>query len=185
MKTMLSIALSLFFLSAVNVKREFPEIKYTTNKGEAFTNESFMGKNTVVLLFHLGCPPAMGLIKDLESMNSQLGDSVQIIGIVENTPEQIKQFNSSEKNEWSDLRNSFQLAPIQIPLIGECGPVGIIGEEAMAGEAQCRMIAKKINTTSSPTLVFVDSDGNIVKVKKGYLSSENTIDKRIDYLVNP
>src|SRR5688500_9945770 len=102
MKTLLSIVCSLFLLPMINLKdKPFPEINYTTNQGSTFTNDDFKGKKTVVLLFHLGCPPAMGLLKDIEMMKAQSDDQTQIIGIVENTPEQIKQFNAEDKNEWS------------------------------------------------------------------------------------
>jgi len=163
--------------------KKFPEINYRTSEGKEFTNKDFLGKETVVVLFHLGCPPAMALLKDLETINPGTGEYPQIIGIAENTPAQIKAFNSDGDNDWADLRKSHQLKPVAIPLIGECDPGSLESENEMEGSGvQCRNLAKKIKTSSSPTLVYVNGQGNIITVKKGYVSDEAPLEARMKYV---
>lgn len=169
-------------LSFTSKPKKFPEIKYTTNHGTTFTNENFKGKETIVVLFHLGCPPAMALLKDLETIEK--GEDVQIIGIAENSPEQIEAFNSGSENEWSNIRKSFKLAPVGIPLIGECDDSAIDEEKKEIPIVHCRILAKKIKTSKSPTLVYVNGEGSIVKIKKGYLNRDNPIEHRTKYLLD-
>lgn len=164
--------------------KKFPEISYKTLEGKEFTNKDFIGKETVVVLFHLGCPPAMALLKDLETIAPGTGEYPQIIGIAENTPSQIIAFNGDGDNSWADLRESLQLKPIAIPLVGECDPKALEIENEMEGSGvQCRNLAEKIKTSSSPTLVYVNGQGNIVKVTKGYVSEEVPIEERLTYLL--
>ena len=171
----------LALFSFTSKPKKFPEINYTTNQGAKFSNEDFIGKQTIVILFHLGCPPAMGLLKDLETIEKS--EDVQIIGILENSQAQIAAFNSESKNEWSSIRKSFKLAPVSIPLIGECNDNAIAEEKKEIPVVHCRILAKKIKTSSSPTLVYVNPEGEIVKVKKGYLDSETAIEHRMKYLL--
>ncbi len=180
MLKLLYISMVFILISGFVMKpKKFPEISYTTSEGKVFTNADFIGKETVVILFHLGCPPAMGLLKDLETLNSDTTQPRQIIGISENTRAQIEAFNSTTKNYWSDIRNSFQLQPVEIPLIGECEAIEVEDE---SDGAQCRILAKKVNTNSSPTLVYVNTEGNIEEIKKGYLSDEAPLEERISFL---
>ena len=183
MSRIIYLILPLFaLLSFTSRPKKFPEINYTTNLGTKFSNEDFKGKQTIVVLFHLGCPPAMALLKDLETIEKS-GD-VQIIGILENSESQIDAFNSESKNEWSSIRKSFRLSPVSIPLIGECSDSAIAEEKKDIPIVHCRMLAKKIKTSKSPTLVYVNGEGAIVKIKKGYLNRETPIEHRTKYLLD-
>ena len=182
-KVLFIISIFVLITSFIQKPRKFPEINYVTNKGTSFSNEDFQGKNTIVLLFHLGCPYALNMLKDIETAKLGKNDSIQIIGIVENTPEQIKQFNSSQNNLWSDTRKSFNLEPIEIPLIGECASKNLSNKNVnMHVGSHCEDLSKKIKTRYSPTVVFVDHNGNIAKVKKGYISKEAPLEERIEYV---
>ena len=68
-----------------------------------------------------------GFIK--RSGDDRKSEDVQIIGIAENSLEQIKSFNSNSENEWSDIRKAFKLSPVAIPLIGECDDSAIDEEK--------------------------------------------------------
>src|SRR5688572_32726422 len=61
-----AICLYLLFSSFDTKPKKFPEISYVTTTGQSFTNNDFKGKNTIVVLFHLGCPPAMSVLRDIE-----------------------------------------------------------------------------------------------------------------------
>jgi hypothetical protein len=158
-------------LSSFDTKpKKFPEISYVTSSGQTFTNNNFKDKNSIVVLFHLGCPPAMSLLKDIQEANLDQNSDVQIVGIVANTPQQIKDFNSTADNDWSDLREQFSLEPVKIPLIGECDADHVRKDEdgnVVLGK-QCTNLGKKIKTRYSPTLVYVNRDGNIIKVLREY-----------------
>ena len=157
-----------------NKPKKFPEISYVTNQGQNFTNTDFIGKNTIVVLFHLGCPPAMSVLRDIQVNKLAQKNDIQIVGIVENTPQQIKDFNSSADNAWSEVRKQYNLEPVQIPLMGECSPSDerVDKDGTVIMGAQCDKVAKKIRTRYSPTLVYVNKEGNIVKVSKGYSGEE-------------
>ena len=182
MLKLIYVAVAVVFLSGFTTKpKKFPEINYTTNQGTTFSNADFAGKKTIVVLFHLGCPPAMDLLKDLESLPEN--ENIQIVGILENSPNQIKAFNSKEENEFSSIRRSYQLNPVHIPLIGECDSRAVAKNKTTSG-VQCRMLAKKIKTKVSPTLVYVNTDGSIKKIRKGYISSETPLEERLKYLLD-
>lgn len=168
-------------LTSFNYKREFPTINYQTIDGKNITNDFFKGKKTIVILGHLGCPAAMLLLEDLNSFEPE---PFQILIFLENTHEQVMDFNSSEKNNWSSLRNYFKVQPITQNVIAECETENIerIGDDIIVGQ-QCRGLSKKIKTKTSPTIVYVDETGSIYKKLKGYYGDMNQID-RVKKLLN-
>lgn len=187
MKNILWIAILFILFSGFSQRyKKFPAINYVTTEGKNFTNENFKGKNTVVVLFHLGCPPAMALLKDIETTDFQQNGPVEFIGILENTPGQIREFNDTKDNDWSSIRENFQLNPVRIPLIGECESEKVNTDDpgnTVIG-MQCRNLADKIKTRYSPTIVFVNSKGDIVKIKRGH-PGKSRLQQDIDkYLLN-
>lgn len=175
--TRLITAVCLFLLlSSFDTKpKKFPTVNYVTSTGEKFTNDNFKNKNTIVVLFHLGCPPAMSVLQDIERANLDESNNVEIVGVVANTPQQIRDFNSTTDNPWSDLREQFNLQPVQIPLIGECDSNNVRLDDngdVIIGK-QCTKLGKKIKTRYSPTLVYVNEDGNIMKVLREYPGIES------------
>ncbi len=174
-----------WLLSVAPVSRYFPAISYETVEGRSFTNDNFKGNKSIVLLFHLGCPPAMWMLGDMAHAKLDMQDSIQIIGILENTSDQVRAFNDSLPNDWSSMRRFYRLDPIGIPLIAECEQEKIIRDESgnMVVQNQCRLLAKKIGTKSSPTLVYVDETGKITSIKEGYPGKQVPVDQRIAFLL--
>ncbi len=180
----LTVLLCFILLSASTYKqKEFPSISYTTNQGINFSNENFKGKKTIVVLFHIGCPAAMMLLKDLEFVPAD--KNLQIVGILENTPEQIRQFNDTAKTTWSSIRKHFKIMPVKIPLIGECDTENI--EITKSGntliKSQCRVLSKKLKAKASPAIFYVDGAGKIIKKKIGYLGIDD-LEKRLSFLLD-
>jgi thioredoxin-related protein len=178
----LTVLLCFILLSASTFKRkDFPLISYTTNQGETFSNENFKDKKTIVVLFHIGCPAAMMLLKDLESVPAD--KNLQIVGILENTPEQIRQFNDTAKTTWSSIRKHFKIMPVKIPLIAECDTENI--EITKSGntliKSQCSILSKKLKAKASPAIFYVDEAGKIIKKKIGYLGTDD-LAQRLNYL---
>ncbi len=164
--------LIIFFsvLTSFTKTKEFPTINYQTIDGKIITNSFFKGKRTLVIMAHLGCPPAMLLLKDLQTLTTE---KFQIIIILENTTQQVKDFNSVEKNDWSSIRQYFYLEPITINIVAECENSNIkYSDGNIIIDTQCRKLAKKIKTKDSPTLVFVDEKGKITNIIKGYFGDK-------------
>ncbi len=167
-------------LTSFTKTKEFPAINYQTIDGKMITNSFFNGKRTLVIMAHLGCPPAMLLIKDLQTLTTE---KFQTIIILENTNQQIKDFNSDEKNDWSSIRQYFHLEPITINIVAECENSSTkSGDGNTIIDSQCRKLAKKIKTKDSPTLVFVDEKGTITNIIKGYFGDKER-DERLGKLL--
>jgi thioredoxin-related protein len=124
----------------------------------------------MVIMAHLGCPAAMLLFKDLETLKT---DQLQILIILEDSRQQVLDFNSTDKNLWSDVRNYFKLNPVEQVIIAECEASKIkhSGNDIRI-ETQCRKLAKKIKTKDSPTLVKVNEKGEITTIIKGYFGDQ-------------
>lgn len=163
------------FLTSYTKTKTFPAINYKTIEGKTINNDFFKEKKTLVIMAHLGCPPAMMLFRDLETLTT---DKFQVLIILENTKEQINNFNALVKNDWSGIRNHFKLKPIMNNVIAECETSSIkkSGEDLIIG-TQCRKLSRKIKTKSSPTLVFVNETGEISKVIKGYFGDKDQSDR--------
>ena len=157
-------------------KKKFPAFSYTTMEGRTITNEDIKGKRTLVITGYLGCGVAMRLMKDIEDLPDS--SRSKIIVVLGNTPGQLKEFNSVDKNKWSSIRNYFHLEPFHGNIVAECKTENFIIEngDTIIGE-QCRELTAKINTWSSPTLVYVDEKGYIYKKRKGYFGDEDKAER--------
>jgi len=164
MKKISWIFLLAFLLTAFTKPKVFPIINYKTINGTSVTNEFFNEQKSIVILAHLGCPAAMLLSKDLEFMEAK---NIQMLMILENTLQQINDFNSPEKNDWSGLRNYYEMKPLTGNIIAECNTSNIRKKDGnVIIGTQCRKLSKKINTKDSPTLIYVDEKGSITKIIK-------------------
>ncbi len=175
--------LILFFwvLTSFTKTKEFPAINYQTIDGKTITNDFLKGKRTIFILAHLGCPPAMLLLKDLQTLTTY---KFQTIVVLENTSQQVIDFNSVEKNDWSSIRHHFDLEPITINIVAECENSNIKHSDGnIILESQCRKLSKKIKTKDSPTLVFVDEKGEITNIIKGYFGDKER-DERVRKLMD-
>lgn len=162
--------------------KKFPDFSYFSSDSIHVTNEIFDNRNSVVVLGHIGCPPLMQFIKDIQE--SKVDDEFQIIFILENTHLQVNDFNSSDDNTWSKIRKYFKVDPVDEILIPECE---VDNTESHGGDiiisTQCRKLSKILRTKVSPTLYLVDSKGDIIKSLKGYYSGESG-DDRLAKLLN-
>jgi peroxiredoxin len=92
-KLILLLAFILIFSNAFSQKK-FPKFSYVSLNNKTIDNTIFKGKKTIVVLFHIGCPPAFTLLTDLETLKKKLdSNNIQVIGIVQNTREQLTKFN--------------------------------------------------------------------------------------------
>lgn len=79
--------------------RVFPPFKVATIANDTLNNAYFKNKKTIVILAHLGCAPAMVLLKDIQK-RSDLFDYQHLI-ILENTKKQIEEFNADSASIWN------------------------------------------------------------------------------------
>jgi hypothetical protein len=168
--------LTCLVFSNFSVKNPFPPVQARTVGGPSFSNESFKGKKTIVLMFHLGCQEAMLLCRDLCELQSAIDTSkVQIIGIAENTAEQVTAFNSEEKNTWSSFRKYFGMAPLNFPIVAECeteaAPGATDTETRVAN--QCRKLGEALKIKAHPTVFLVNGSGEIYGKITEYMNYED------------
>ena len=184
---MINILLSLILLintsTSVSTKPKlFPNFDYVSSDSKRITNEVFKTKNSIVILGHIGCPAFMQFIKDTQETN--ITEQYQLIYLLENTNEQITQFNSNEDNPWSMTRKYFSLKPIEQIVVGECTNENVkTNGDDIVIENQCRKISKKLKTKYSPSIYFVNTNGEITKSFKGYFAGSTSQD-RISKLLN-
>lgn len=168
--------ISLLFLGNTLKLKKFPPFEYQTTSFGIVNNSIFTCCNSIVVIGHIGCPPLMQFIKD--SQESELDDSYQIIFILENTNSQISSFNIEENNIWSHTRKAFGIKPLENIIIGECSNeiIKYQGENVIIAP-QCRIIAKKLKTKSSPSFYFIDKNGMIQNSKMGYHTGASAEDR--------
>jgi hypothetical protein len=143
---------------------------------------------TVVLVGYLGCPAAMTATKDLTEHNDKIKcfDKFETVFIFENTAEQIKDFNSNEANNWSELRKYFNLKPILNNVISDCESENLKAKgKDIIIDRQCRNISKTLHTIDSPT-IFIVKDNKIIGRLKGYYGSTDQAERlaKLDRLIN-
>jgi thioredoxin-related protein len=156
----------LTLLSSFKNTKRFPEITEPCTDGRIIQADFFEGKRTLVIMAHLGCPPAMQLLKDLQSDSSL---KFQTLLVLENSLQQVNDFNALDKNDWSGIRNHFGLMPMAMTTIAECKETTQKSKNNnMVAGSECRKLSKKIRTKDSPTLVFVNEKREMVKIQKGY-----------------
>ncbi|MBK9983209.1 MAG: hypothetical protein IPP15_12510 [Saprospiraceae bacterium] len=109
--------LILFCLSAQKEK-PFPTFQYTSIEGATINNSIFTRKESMVILGRLGCYPLMLLLKDLQ--DTTFSPEIQTILILEDTNQQILDFNSPTSNLFSRIRFKYKLNPLMGNVIGEC-----------------------------------------------------------------
>lgn len=161
---------AILVLGGANWPRKFPKVDSPTISGEAISAAYFERQPTMVILMHLGCPPAMVLLKDLQSLDREELNGYQVLVMLENTAGQVAAFNSPLPNDWSDMRRSFHLDSIQTDLIAECEEARIeMVDGNMVVRQQCRKTSRKLLTRSSPSIYLVDTDRRIIHSSKGYL----------------
>ena len=158
-------------LTSFTLAKKFPILNSTTLNGKTIDDSYFAQKNTLVMHLHLGCPGAMYAIRDFQVMADSLPDDIQLLYILENTPNQIQEYNSEEKNMWSDIRKYYKTAPIEGDVVAECEngteDVHKSGEDIVIGPS-CRVLSKKLHFNYSPAFFYVDKTGKITGRRKGY-----------------
>lgn len=163
----------LLVFCSFSAKKKFPVFSYESIDGTKITNDYFVGKTTLVIMGHLGCPGLMYAINDIEGWDNN--GQFQTLLILENTPSQVQQFNSDSKSDWNDIRTFFKTQPLKGVVISECETENISTDKdgnTIIG-LQCRKLSKKIHTKSSPTFVLVDGDGTIKSKISGYSDSKD------------
>ena len=159
--------------SSFTTKKKFPEFSYEDQFGDTITQQHLLGKKTLLVHFHLGCPGAAGAITDFNYLYEALDHSkYQLIGILENSPKQMQDFFSDEETIWSGIKT--QLSPQDPPkfsLLAECEVGKYIRDdqgEIIAIDKTCRKISKKLNSRSCPLIYWIDEEGVIQNKKDGY-----------------
>ena len=177
MKPYFFLFIGLFVLSFHILKlKPFPELNHQNSQGELITNDYFKNQDlTLVVYGYLGCSPMMNLMKDLQTLSEQNVAMPKVLIVFQNTESEFEQFNGLDENRWSKLRVHYNLEPIIFDVITECERSK---SEYKDGDfivvPSCRKLGKKLKTKSSPTLVFVNKNGLIIKMEKGYYSKSNT-----------
>lgn len=161
--------LLLLVLSSFKANKQFPLISEPSTDGRRIGPDFFEGKRTLVIMAHLGCPPAMQLLQDLQTDSLQ---KFQVLLVLENTLEQVNDFNDTEKNDWSVVRNHFGVRPLAMTSIAECEATKQKSNKRdLVAGSECRKLSRKIKTKDSPTLVFVNEKREMIKIQKGYSGS--------------
>lgn len=175
------IILSIFFFLGSQAKRSFPAFKLTTMDGKEITNKDLEGKQTIIVMFHIGCNPSMKLLNDLQQYSADMDTSkYQILGIAENSLFQMTQFFSNDTtNEWSVFRGKYKMPErLAFELLAECEITDQKAEQIVNTEPLCSKLGKKVKVKSSPTIVITNPEGNIVKKIRGY-DQKGTYEGRI------
>ena len=161
--------------------RVFPPFKVATIANDTLNNAYFKNKKTIVILAHLGCAPAMVLLRDIQK-RSDLFDYQHLI-VLENTKKQIEEFNADSASIWNETRLHYGLLPIQENVVAECPKetVKFVNGVAMIG-SQCRKMSKDLRTKSSPTIYIVNEMGMIERKVEGY-PIDNTLEVRVKSLL--
>jgi hypothetical protein len=160
--------LILFCLSAQKEK-QFPTFQYTSIEGATINNSIFTGKESMVILGRLGCYPLMLLLKDLQ--DTTFSQDFQTILILEDTNQQILDFNSPTSNLFSRMRFKYKLNPLRGYVVGECDKEKLTypkGDTLILNHPS--ILAKKLKTNDSPSTYFVNSQGLIERSFKGYFN---------------
>jgi hypothetical protein len=156
---------------------QFPQFELNTVEGKKLNNDCFKNKKSIVILAHLGCPPAMVLLRDIQKRRDLF--NYQLIFILENTKEQVLKFNSDIVSIWSKTRKQFEMMPITENVIAECSTEKISYRKGnIIIDSQCRKMSKKLKTKSSPSIYFVNEMGEIYRSVFGY-PVENTLEQRV------
>lgn len=158
---------SVLILTSSFKERSFPKFSELSVNNQLITNEYFKGKRTMVLLGHLGCPGVMYQIRDYQTRKDT--SDFQVLIFLENTPDQVRQFNSDSVNSWSNVRRAFKMKPITLPTIAECEKEKLVIKDGIThASLQCRKISRKLHVLSSPVVYEVDARGRMVSKTKGY-----------------
>src|SRR5690554_4381235 len=162
------------FMCAMSISfalpKHFPTIKSQTLDGKTINANYFANKKTVVIHMYLGCPGAMNAIKDIQAVQDSIPEDIQVLFILENTADQVREFNADQKTDWTMIREYFKLIPISQDVVAECDTPNIYKDEngnTVIG-SQCNKLSKKLKIKSSPTFLYVDEDGKILKKESGY-----------------
>lgn len=169
------------FLSSNLWAKNFPKFKLKDIDNNIWTEDSLLGKKSIIVLFHLGCPGAMSLLNDLDSLKND-NPELQVFAFAENTQEQLKLFFGNEKNDWTTIREYFKTKEkLNYPILAECEePYKENGEVVIT--TQCRVISKQVHSKNSPTILLIDDQGEILKnYKKGYIAF-SPIENRMNWL---
>src|SRR5690554_3610328 len=150
--------------------KNFPAIDGQTIAGENIDATYFAGKKTIVINMFLGCHGASKAIRDIQAIQDSIPENIQILFIIENTPDQVREFNADEENNWSEIRKSRKLNPITQDIVAECEtPNARIDENGnMRVGTQCEKLSKELKIKWSPTFFFVNEKGKIKKTERGY-----------------
>lgn len=100
----------------------------------------------------------------------------QVICFAANTEQQVIDFNKESPNTWSGIRGRYKIKPISVDLVAECvkDDLQFTNNGDTLISYQCRELSKKFKTKSSPTMVYVNEMGEVIKVdKKGYTISSS------------
>jgi peroxiredoxin len=166
--------------SSTSITRKFPSFELRDSNGHIHSEKLFQNKRTLVVLNYLGCYHAMKLMKDLDSLALTIDTSkYQIIVMLENSENQIKEFYSSKQNGPSDLRKDFKIDASDYLILAQCRIRKL--HRSTKKVTSCNPISRKLFTAASPTSYLVDERGKIRKKSKGYVSL-SPIDERMKWL---
>lgn len=166
--------------SSTSVTRKFPSFELSDSNGHIHSEKLFQNKRTLVVVNYLGCYHAMKLMKDLDSLALTIDtNKYQIVVMLENSENQIKEFYSSEQNGPSDLRKDFEINASNYLILAQCRIRKLRRNTKKA--TSCNPISKKLFTAASPTSYLVDERGKIQKKSKGYVSL-SPISERMKWL---
>lgn len=161
--------LFIFTLSSFAPKKPgaFPNFSISNQHGVLFSNENLKGKNTLLVHFHLGCPAAMMLLKDLEEIK-KMNPNFQIIAIAENTPDQVEAYLKGEERKYKALIKFFAMPEITTDILAECNEPLRHADSSNTTGYGCNGLSKELKIYASPTYYFIGPDGTIISEKKGY-----------------
>ena len=169
--TLLITGLAVFtLLVSFALPKKFPVLTDQTMNGKTIDASYFANKKTIIIHMFLGCPGATNAIRNIEAIQDSIPHNIQVLYILENTPDQVNEFNSDEENNWSSIRKSRKLNPITQDIVAECETPNVRIDENgnMRVGVQCEKLRKELKIKYSPTFFFVNGDGKIIKRENGY-----------------
>ena len=149
-----------------------PQFSGISLSGKTWNTDSLKGKVTLFSFWFIGCMPCMNEINTLNQLNREYKNDKNFIflSVAPQVREDLKLFNDTSKNNFSDLRKVFHADPIEYEIIPTC----IARKERkdptkFSLMVECANIVENFNVWGYPQIYISDKKGIIRFIHKGFV----------------
>jgi hypothetical protein len=162
-------------------QKNFPAFETVDLTGKTWTEDDLQKEKTLAIVMHLGCPGAMPLLNDLDSLK-RVNEELRALIFCQNTRDQLDAFFSMKDSNWQKIRDYYGVRKnLNLVFLPECDEPFLKNGEVVITQ-QCRGISKQLKTKSSPA-IFLVHEGTIKKKQEGYIAKAIT-EERMTWLEN-